>query len=110
MSKRFIPLGFAISCCLSGAVLAEDLLDTYQLAKQNDPQLAAAEASYLATSETKSLSRAGVLPSINLSANGSRNDENSAFFGGEEKNYNYTNYGYRLELRQTLYQIGRAHV
>ena len=50
MSKRFTPLGFAISCCISGAVLAEDLLDTYQLAKQNDPQLAAAEASYLATS------------------------------------------------------------
>ena len=104
MSKRFIPLGFAISCCISGAVLAEDLLDTYQLAKQNDPQLAAAEASYLATSETKSLSRAGVLPSINLSASGSRNAEEFTVAGSGSREKNYTNYSYRLELRQTLYR------
>ncbi len=105
MSKRFIPLGFAISCCLSGAVLAEDLLDTYQLAKQNDPQLAAAEANYLATREAKPLSRAGVLPSINFSANVSRNTDDTTYLNPIfDKKTSYNNYGYRLELRQTLYR------
>jgi len=105
MSKHFISLGFALSCCISGAALAEDLLDTYQLAKQNDPQLAAAEANYLATSETRSLSRAGVLPNINLSVNASRNADDTTYLNPLfDKKTSYNNYGYRLELRQTLYR------
>jgi len=105
MSKRFIPLGFAISCCLSSAALAEDLLESYRLAQQSDPQLAAAEANYLATTEVKAISRGGVLPSINFSANGSRRIDDTTYLNPLfDKKIGYNNYGYRLELRQTLYR------
>ena len=106
MSKRIVNLGFAIACCLSGNALAEDLLETYRLAQQNDPQLAGAEATYQAAREAKPLSRAGVLPSIVLSANGSRNENDASYaLAGipSSKTY-YTNYGYSLELRQPIYR------
>lgn len=107
MPKHFIPLGFAICCCLSSAAIAEDLLDTYRLAQKSDPQLAAAEASYLATTENKAISRGGVLPNISLSADGARNSDETTYspdFGGNTAKNDYNNYGYRLELRQTIYR------
>ncbi len=109
MSTRFIHLGFAISCCISSAALAGDLLDTYQLAKQNDPQLAAAEATYYAALEEKSLSRAGVLPSIDFSAGGSRVNDDTIYVerpntSNSGTSISYTNYTYRLELRQAIYR------
>ena len=105
MRHYIIPLGFAISCCLSAAAAAEDLLDTYRLAQKSDPKLAAAEASYLATAQVKDISRAGVLPSINLSANGSRNLNDSTYIvPGFDREIGYNNYGYRLELRQPIYR------
>ena len=105
MSKRFIPLGFAISCCLSSAVLAEDLLETYQMALHNDPQLAAAEATFLAAREAKPLSRAGVLPTLSLSANAARSiDDNTYLNPLFDNKVGYNNYGYSLSLTQTLYR------
>ena len=43
---RRLPLAFALAAALSplGVVRAEDLMQTYQQARQNDPQYAAAEA------------------------------------------------------------------
>jgi len=105
MSKRFIPLGFAIGCIISSTALAENLLDTYRLAKQNDPQLAAAEATYYAALEAKPLSRAGILPTLNLSANASRSvDDTTYVVPGFDSKIGYNNYGYRLELRQPIYR------
>nr|NOY03874.1 TolC family outer membrane protein [Gammaproteobacteria bacterium] len=85
--------------------MAEDLLDTYRLAQRSDPQLAAAEANYLATSEAKAISRGGILPSLNLSASGSRRIDDTTYLNPLfDKKIGYNNYGYRLELRQTIYR------
>ncbi len=108
MSKRFIPLGFAISCCLSSAALAEDLLDTYRLAQQSDPQLAAAAANFEAAREEKSLSRAGLLPSINLSASAARSIDDTTYLNPLfNKKIGYNNYGYQLALTQPLFRAER---
>lgn len=44
-----------------------DLWDTYQLALNNDPTFAQAEANYEAALEDKPIARAGYLPNVNLS-------------------------------------------
>lgn len=74
MSRR--PLFFALALALSPAsAFAEDLLQTYELARTGDPQLSAAEANRRATKEGAVQARGAMLPQINGSAsfNRSRN-------------------------------------
>lgn len=60
------PLAFALALALLPAVAsAEDLLQTYELARAGDPQLSAAEANRLATREGAVQARAALLPQIN---------------------------------------------
>jgi outer membrane protein len=67
---RRLPLAFALAAALTpfGAVHAEDLLQTYELARQGDPQYAAAESGRLVTREGAVQARAALLPQINGSA------------------------------------------
>ncbi len=72
--------GFLLAA-LTGAVLnvqaAEteyNLLEVYQLAQQNDAQLAAAKASMKASQEILPQSKARLLPSVNLTANATYNN------------------------------------
>lgn len=62
-----------ISCLVAGSLYAAQpgtsLLDVYQLAVRNSPQLAAAHASYQAQAESIPLARAGLLPQLGLAAN-----------------------------------------
>ena len=55
----------SMSVLLPGAVAAEDLLQTYELARSGDPQLSAAESGRLATREGAVQARAALLPQIN---------------------------------------------
>ena len=73
-----------IASLLSGTARAEavNLAEVYQLAIQNDPQIGAAEAAYLARSEIVPQTRAGLLPSIVLS--GSYSEENRSYPGVPE--------------------------
>ncbi|HZH43849.1 MAG TPA: TolC family outer membrane protein [Lysobacter sp.] len=60
------PLALALALALLPAVAsAEDLLQTYELARSGDPQLSAAEANRLATREGAVQARAALLPQIN---------------------------------------------
>jgi outer membrane protein len=52
----------------SQLVRADTLLDVYELAVKNDPQLQAAKASYRANIEAKNLSRAALLPQVTAQA------------------------------------------
>ena len=75
------PLVLALALVLLPAVAsAEDLLQTYELARSGDPQLSAAEANRLAVREGAVQARAALLPQINGSAtlNRSRTDGSSA--------------------------------
>lgn len=70
---RCRPLALALSIALlPAAAQAEDLLQTYQLARGSDPQLAAAEAGQRATAEGEVQTRARMLPQVNGSVGASR--------------------------------------
>ena len=73
---RRLPLAFALAAALSplGVVHAEDLMQTYQQARQNDPQYAAAEANRAVAAENPVLARAALLPQIGGSVGVTRSD------------------------------------
>ena len=68
MSRR--PLAFALAFALlpAAGVHAEDLLQTYELARSGDPQFSAAESGRLATREGAVQARAAMLPQIGADA------------------------------------------
>lgn len=86
MTRR--PLVFALALALLPATaLAEDLLQTYELARNGDPQLSAAESGRLATREGAVQARAAMLPQVNGTAtlNRARSDSSgSQFFGNQQ--------------------------
>lgn len=96
-----LAIGLFSSSLLLGsmAVSAETLLDIYRDAMQHDPQVRAAEASWLASQEALPQSRAGLLPQISARAyrNRSTDDPKHA-----TSTTGYTS-GYGLELSQSLY-------
>ncbi len=57
-----------LTACLGTPVLAADLMDVYRLAEQNDTQLAAARADYLAMQERVPQARAGRYPDAGVRA------------------------------------------
>ena len=67
------PLVFALALAmLPASAFAEDLLQTYELARNGDPQLSAAESQRLATKEGAVQARAAMLPQIDGSASVTR--------------------------------------
>ena len=67
------PLALALAAAIATSAFAptaaaEDLLQTYELARTGDPQLSAAESTRLATREGAVQARAAMLPQINGSA------------------------------------------
>lgn len=101
---------------------ATTLSDIYRLAVDNDPQYRSIEAGYQATLESKSQSRALLLPSINLTADKTDNEQetisSTSFTVGtrEFDSSGYTlslsqplfNYDYFVQLRQSKASIGQA--
>ena len=73
MSRRplVMALAFALLPC---AVHAEDLLQTYELARAGDPQYSAAESNRLVVKEGRVQARALLLPQINGSAGYSKSN------------------------------------
>ncbi|MGH8031785.1 MAG: TolC family outer membrane protein [Luteimonas sp.] len=72
MLRHRLALALALAALLPAAASAEDLLQTYELARTGDPQLRAAESTRLATKENAVQARANLLPQINGSASLSR--------------------------------------
>ncbi len=107
---------------INTSAAASGLFEIYQLAIENDPQYRGAEAAYYAALETKAQSRAQLLPLINLSANISKNKQdtiNSGVFALGTRRFassGYTlslsqplfNYDYFIQLRQSDATIGEA--
>lgn len=100
---------------------AADLLEAYSLAKDNDPEIQAAEANYRAAQEASPQAWAGYLPQISGSYTLSNTDTDRSgeqFFGGQTFPSEYTedsdNTQWSLNLRQTVFnwgsikQIGKA--
>ncbi|MCK4744146.1 MAG: TolC family outer membrane protein [Sulfuriflexus sp.] len=105
MNFRLASSCLIVALALPGSAMAGGLLDNYLLARNNDPQLKAADATRLAQAETKDQSVALLLPNISISANtddvSTRSASNFAFNPSRDEGYN--SHGYSLTLRQPVY-------
>lgn len=105
------PLCFALLLALaSGQAHATDLMQAYQLARESDPQLGAAEANRNAQQEGVVQSRSALLPQVNAEASRteSRSDaDGTQFFGSvpnsSDTSSSSTNTSLGLSLRQSVY-------
>ncbi len=94
---------YTLLFCLAAAhpAAAENLLDIYRLAAENDPQLRGAEAARLATLESKPQSRALLFPAISANANTTGNRTLSL----TQPVYHHESY---VQLRQADARIAQA--
>lgn len=81
---------------------AENLLDTYRLAKQNDSRFLAATAQYNAAKEAHPKAWSVVLPQINLSGNYTQYNQTQVY-PGVTYDEPYNSSAYTVTLTQTLY-------
>jgi outer membrane protein len=96
-------LVFGACFAASMSARAEDLIDVYKLATQNDSQLRAARATLNAQLELKPQARARVLPTLNLSADYSRTRSESTS-GSTTTEDDYPSRGISVTLTQPLYR------
>ena len=119
MIRRPLALALAFALVPTAGVHAEDLLQTYELARAGDPQLAAAESGRLATKEGAVQARAALLPQLDGSATYRRSKstgpstqtqfdpvtgEPVRFSGDSESTTNSRSVG--LNLSQVLFDFG----
>jgi len=107
----------AVSLHIASAVSAADLVEVYQSALQNDPQIREADANRLASRESKPQAISALLPQINASGSYNRDkSDGSSVFPVNDPNTNeivVLNRGtqqtldtsqYQIQLRQTLFR------
>ncbi len=99
----FLCLSFILP---SGTSYAEDLLDIFDLAAENDPQIRQARAEFNATHTNVAQGRSQLLPSVTLTANTSRQAQGPAESNGFIPAYSYANgfnsKSYGLNISQNL--------
>jgi outer membrane protein len=106
------PLAALIAALSLGGLLpaaqADSLYQIYQLAQERDPTLRAAAAARDAALEVKPQSRAGVLPTLGIDGDVSRNmyDRRDPAPGQADKTFS-TNQNYSLNLSQPLFRWDR---
>ena len=64
--KRIVTAALLLTSCQMAS--AEDLVQLYQRAQDNDPQIRAARATRLAADEAKPIARSGLLPNVSIGA------------------------------------------
>jgi len=86
---------------------ADDLLDVYRRAEQNDPRFRAATATYRAALERRPQARAGLLPLIEATADATRNDNrvrtDAGIVSRPAGRASFDSTGYTLSLTQPVY-------
>ena len=106
----------SVSALLPATASAEDLLQTYELARNSDPQLSAAESGRLATKEGAVQARAAMLPQLDGSASIqkartstpegiSTNPDGTINVAGGESTVTTRRYG--IDLSQMIYDRSR---
>ena len=111
-----------MSCALYfGALLAspltsaENLMQVFAAAKDNDAQIRASRAGFAATEQTIPQARAALLPSVGFSAStswterkfpGSKiTDPNNPLFGQSVPGQNFNDHGWNAQLRQSVVNV-----
>ncbi|WP_445369352.1 TolC family outer membrane protein [Methylomonas sp. BW4-1] len=93
---------FLVALIPAKLAFSQDLLETYQLAKANDPEFKSSDINKLATAEIKSQSIAQMLPNLSFSANSSRNRlESTSFLGTTLQHYWDSKLG--INLKQPVF-------
>ena len=105
MTRRPLALALALLVLPLGAQ-AEDLLQSYELARNSDPQFAAAEAGRLATREGAVQTRATFLPQIGGSVGASYSDTTSELGTGLEVSEGGGGRSYGLSVDQSILDFG----
>lgn len=90
------------SAIMVNAASAANLADIYDLAVNNDPQLAAASASYKASAENITQSRAGLLPVISLGVRTTYTDRNVINADFRDR---FNDNGWQASLRQPIFRL-----
>ncbi len=104
--RKLNHLVAGIALIWGGSAGAADLLEVYQLASENDPELHAAQAGFRAVQEARPQARSFLLPSISVGANAAWNRQDVERSGGpspvgvEE----YGSHGYALNLQQAIFR------
>jgi outer membrane protein len=96
---RLNPLTLALTLALAPAAHAANLSDTYRDAQAYDAQYAAARAAYQAGQEKSVQGRAGLLPSVNVSAYDRYNDVSSTL-----RDAQFVSSGVAINAAQPLYR------
>lgn len=107
MSRRPLVLALALALPASALVAsanATDLMQTYELARTGDPQLAAAESGRLAQKEGAVQARAALLPQVNGSASLSRSRNELDAVPGSTTN---TSRSYGVSVNQSVLDFSR---
>ena len=100
--RNWITIGLAASALFAQGARAGDLLQTYRDALANDSQFAAARAQLDAGRERIPQGRAGLLPTIGLTANTNWNDVELKRPTSAASQFNSN--GYSLQLSQPLFR------
>ena len=115
-AQRLRRTGLAVLLALSSLlplhVSAADLLSLFQLATERDPVLKGAQAGLRATLEAFPQARAGLLPSVGITANVARNFQQQTQQGVTPQvttggDFTFTSGGYSLNVTQPLYHRDR---
>ena len=109
MTRRPLALAFTFTLlCLPLTVHAEDLLQSYELARNSDPQFSAAESGRLVSREGAVQARAGLLPQINGDASYTRSRSESETGGAPfDSESDTTGRQLGLNLNQMVYDHSR---
>ncbi len=105
MTRRPLVLALALLVLPLGAQ-AEDLLQSYELARNSDPQFAAAEAGRLATREGAVQTRATFLPQIGGSVGANYSDTTSELGSGLEASDGGGGRSYGFSVDQSILNFG----
>ncbi len=111
MIKKKIQL-LMVFCLCTFSVQAEDLMDIYNLAKDNDTQFLANTAQWQASKETLNQNRALIMPSLDLSASVSGNRQKTRLPSASAGTLSYDSEVYTISLIQPLYNteyMARIH-
>ncbi|MCZ6617041.1 MAG: TolC family outer membrane protein [Gammaproteobacteria bacterium] len=101
-------LGLVLSCLTGPVEAANDLLETYQAARTNDPRFQVAFYEYEAAKEAIPQARAELLPGVTLDLRGAETkqnilDRNQAIFG--EGRTRFTTKSYSFQASQPLFRV-----
>lgn len=110
MNRRLLALLLPLTFGLAGTAgdgRAEDLVQIYREALVNDPVLAAARSTWLASQEALPQARAGLLPTLSLLGNANQYNYDQKLWQEPQLQFNgsYATVGYTLQASQPLYRM-----